>query len=150
MNDAATINIERVDQIGIRVEDVERAKAFYKILGFEEFRVVSFDPVTIIRNAADVEINLIVNANDANDGKNILMDVEGVKYPGLTHVALRVESVAETIKTLGQHGIEITQGPVKFRDGHVSVFVRDPDRNAIELRGRDQDDVDIEQYVNEN
>lgn len=146
----AVISIERVDHIGIRVVDVERAKAFYAILGFEEFRVVTFDPVTIIRNAADVEINLIVNANDTNGGKNILMDVEGVKYPGYTHVALRVASVNDTIAALNRHGIEITQGPVRFRDGHVSIFVRDPDHNVIELRGRDQDADGVEQYANEN
>ncbi len=150
MSDNPTIAIDRVDHVGIRVVDVERAKTFYAILGFEEFRVVTFDPVTIIRNATEVEINLIVNANDTNDGKNILMDVEGVKYPGYTHLALRVESIPDTIQVLGENHIEITQGPIKFRDGHVSIFVRDPDRNVIELRGRDVDDSGVEQYVNEN
>ncbi len=134
-----TIGIERVDHVGIRVADTERAMAFYAMLGFELLWDVPYDEVIIIKNANDVEINLITNANNANDGDNILMDVAD-KYAGVTHVALRVQSIRETIEVLAEHGVEITQGPVKFGDdGNVSVFVRAPDPNVIELRGRDED-----------
>ena len=134
-----TIGIERFDHIGIRVAQTERAMAFYAMLGFEIFHDVPKDEVVIIRNINDVEINLITNANNFNDGHNILMDVSD-KFPGVTHVAFRVRSIRETIEVLADHNVEITQGPVKFGDdGQVSVFVRDPDRNVIELRGRDED-----------
>ena len=134
-----TIGIEKVDHIGIRVAQTERAMAFYAMLGFEIFHDVPNDKVLIIRNINDVEINLITNANNFNDGQNILIDV-GDKFAGVTHVALRVRSIRETIEVLAEHNVGITQGPVKFGDdGHVSVFVRDPDRNVIELRGRDED-----------
>lgn len=140
------IDIDKVDHIGIRVADLDRAMAFYALLGFELFFKASGDAVVIIKNQNDVEINLIYNADNDNEGKNILMDVDS-KYPGFTHVALRVSSINETISTLNQNNVEITQGPVDFGDGQLSVFVRDPDRNVIELRGREQDTSIVERVV---
>jgi lactoylglutathione lyase len=143
-----SIAIERVDHIGIRVRDLDRAVAFYGVLGFKFLHKATGDAVAIIKNEAGVEINLIFNANAGEPGKNILMDV-GEKYAGYTHVALRVASVHDTINALKANKIVITQGPVKFgEDGGVSVFVRDPDRNVIELRGRDQGPMDgVTPYV---
>jgi len=133
------IDIQAVDHVGIRVADIDRAIAFYALFGFTPIQYASGDAVVVIKNPHGVEINLIYNANDTNDGKNILMDVP-TKYAGYTHVAFRVSSVAATIAALHEHAITITQGPVSFGDdGHVSVFLRDPDRNVIELRGRKEE-----------
>lgn len=129
------ITIEKVDHLGIRITDRSRALAFYATLGFRVEHEVEFDAVIIIKNAEDVELNLIVNGVDTTGGKNILMDVPD-KHPGLTHVAFRVVDIKATMATLKENDIKITQGPVTFGDGHVSVFVRDPDRNVIELRAR--------------
>jgi catechol 2,3-dioxygenase-like lactoylglutathione lyase family enzyme len=152
MTGRGKIAVERVDHIGIRVRALDRALAFYNVLGLELTRVASKDAVAIIANDADVEINLVVNANAGDERENILMDVAG-KFPGITHVALRVTSIAETIAALEAHGIAIAQGPVRFgQDNGVSVFIRDPDRNVVELRGRGQDLSAIEgvaQYLSE-
>jgi len=133
------IDIQTVDHVGIRVADLDRALAFYGLFGFVAEHRAQNDAVVVIKNLHEVEINLIYNANNESGGKNILMDVPE-KYPGYTHVAFRVGSIAETITMLRENNIKITQGPVSFgRDGHISVFVRDPDRNVIELRGREED-----------
>jgi len=133
------IDVPAVDHIGVRVRDLERAMKFYTMLGFKlEFNAAN-DAVAVVRNAHGVELNLVYNANAADGGKNILMDV-GEKYAGYTHVALRVSSIKSAIEALRENGVRITQGPVSFgRDGHVSVFVRDPDLNVVELRGREED-----------
>ena len=145
MTESDTITILQVDHIGIRVADLDRAMAFYGVLGFEfEYRS-THDAVVIVKNAEGIEINLIFNANDANDGKNILMDV-GAKYAGYTHMALGTDSIKRTIDVLAANDIPITQGPVVMREGHVAVFVRDPDRNVIELRGL-QSDLDAPDSV---
>jgi lactoylglutathione lyase len=148
-----TIDIPRVDHIGIRVKDLDRAMAFYAILGFSLHAKAANDAVAIVKNAHEVELNLIYNASNDAGGKNVLMDVPD-KFPGYTHVALRVDSIKDTILALREHGIRITQGPVAFgRDGHVSVFVRDPDLNVIELRGRNEDLSSIGgvvEYIPEN
>jgi lactoylglutathione lyase len=133
------INIEQFDHVGIRITDRDRAVKYYESLGFEIIIEVDFDAVIVMKNTNGVEINLVVNGIDLNEGKNILMDVEE-KHTGFTHVALRVESIIETLKTLEKNDIEISQGPVTFGDdGEVSVFVRDPDRNTLEFRGRLED-----------
>ena len=138
---AQNIAIERVDHIGVRVRNLDRALGFYSMLGFAVVHRAKDDDVAIIRNEHGVELNLVFNANAGDPAANVLMDVRD-KFPGYTHIALRVASIPETIAALNENGIPITQGPVSFGEsGQISLFVRDPDRNVIELRGRAQGTV---------
>jgi catechol 2,3-dioxygenase-like lactoylglutathione lyase family enzyme len=89
---AQTIVIERVDHIGIRVRDLERALAFYGVLGFNLAHRAVGDDVAIVRNEHGVELNLIFNANAGDPDSNILMDAPD-KFAGYTHIALRVSSI---------------------------------------------------------
>ncbi|MBL4686287.1 MAG: VOC family protein [Nannocystaceae bacterium] len=125
------LNILKIDHVGIRVRDRNRAVAFYELLGFEiqaEGVFAKGHPV-IMQHASGVVINVLGPASEP-DGPNVLMDVEA-KHAGYTHIALRVESLDDTRAFLSKHAIAIT-GTMNFGDLNA-VFIRDPDRNVIEF-----------------
>lgn len=125
------MKILKVDHVGIRVRDADRAVAFYGLLGFETQWKGAFHkghPI-IMQHPSGVVINLLGPTSEP-DGPNVLMDVE-TRSAGYTHVALRVESLEEAKAFLAEHDIAIT-GKMDFGDLHA-VFIRDPDRNVIEL-----------------
>jgi lactoylglutathione lyase len=88
--------------IGIRVRDLDRALNFYRLLGFDPLRRAEGDDVAIIRNEDGVELNLVFNANAGEPSANVLMDVPD-KYPGYTHMALRVASIPATMAAFRQN-----------------------------------------------
>ena len=125
------LGIEKVDHIGIRVSDKAVSVAFYERLGFRTLSDMGFEkghPV-ILQHPSGVVLNLLGPADMPND-KNILMDV-GEKYPGITHVSFRVASLDDAKRFLAEQGIALS-GQFSFKDLRA-VFIRDPDRNVIEL-----------------
>jgi lactoylglutathione lyase len=126
------MEIVGVHHVGIRVTDEHRSVEFYARFGFAVVYRDQHDPVVILQNGAGVELNLVVNAAVPFDGNNRLMDVPE-KFPGYTHIALRVTSLEQTEQDLKSWGIAITEGPRRLGPG-VSLFVRDPDANVLELR----------------
>ena len=127
-----TIVIKQLAHIGIRVANLKRSLAFYRHLGFELVYEDPNDAVVILTDPNGLEINLIINAASDSPPRNELMDID-TKHAGYTHVALEVSSYEDVVDYCVANGIEVSGGPVDLGDG-VSLFVRDPDRNVIELR----------------
>lgn len=118
--------------IGIRVREFNCAIGFYRQLGFTVIREDYAEHVVVMRHMGGLELNLLDSATTDNGQRNILMD-EKERYPGVTHIALRVSDIAGAAQSVRSLGIPITEGPVTFGDGSTSIFFRDPDRNVIEL-----------------
>ncbi len=127
------IEISNFDHIGIRISDRDKGVAFYELLGFEMIADGGFDqghPLVML-HPSGININLLGPAT-AKPGENILMD-EKLKYPGITHLAVKVKDADATEEFVTTNGIAIT-GRRDFR-GSKTIFIRDPDRNVLELVG---------------
>ena len=125
------LNIKSVNHIGIRIKDKIRSVQFYELLGFEFTTDTGFQeghPI-VMKHPSGVVINLLGPSN-MPDVENILMDVSQ-KYTGITHVALTVASLVDAKQFMEKEKIEIT-GSFSF-GGMSAIFIRDPDRNVIEL-----------------
>ena len=137
------LDIESVNHIGIRVGDKSTSITFYQKLGFQLIQDVGFDkghPV-IMKHPGGVVLNLLGPAT-TSDRSNILMDVDE-KYPGYTHIALTVNSLNDAKDFMKTNGIDVT-GSFSFKN-MSAIFIRDPDRNVIELDAYgevDKEDLD--------
>jgi lactoylglutathione lyase len=125
------LDIQNVNHVGIRISDKGKSVPFYELLGFVFEGDAGFEDghPLIMKHPGGVVLNLLGPATSGL-GENILMDVEK-KYSGITHIALTVASLGEAKHFTQENGIEITGS---FSFGEMSaIFIRDPDRNVIEL-----------------
>ena len=129
------IPITGLAHIGIRVHDLDRSVRFYELLGFTKTAgPIGPEPVAILDHPSGVEVNLVLNAPHASE-PNVLMDVAD-KHAGITHFALLCPDIIAAKQRLEAAGIPLSGGPVRFGPAAQAIFVRDPDRNVIELHQR--------------
>jgi catechol 2,3-dioxygenase-like lactoylglutathione lyase family enzyme len=127
------LEMDNIDHVGIRISDREKSVAFYELLGFEMIADGGFEqghPLVMV-HPSGINLNLLGPAT-SRQGENVLMD-EKLKFPGITHVAIKMRSAEETEAFVTTAGIPIT-GRRSFR-GTETIFIRDPDRNVLELVG---------------
>lgn len=127
------LDIRNFDHIGIRISNRDASVSFYELLGFELIADGGYDkghPLVML-HPSGININLLGPAT-AKAGENVLMD-EAEKYPGITHLAVKVKDAEATEAFVTENGITIT-GRREFR-GTKTIFIRDPDRNVLELVG---------------
>ena len=131
----AAVPVTGLAHIGIRVHELERAVRFYELLGFVKTAgPLGPEPVAILDHPSGVMLNLILNASSASE-PNVLMDVSE-KHPGITHFALLCPDILAAKARLEAAGVPLSGGPVRFSADAQAIFLRDPDRNVIELHQR--------------
>ena len=111
----------------VRVKDLEKSMAFYRLLGLEEVKRIDNEQgrFSLIFMAPPGQEECPVELTHNWDGD------EGLPSDSrhLGHLAYRVDNIYETCQKLMDAGVTINRPP---RDGHMA-FIRSPDNVSIEL-----------------
>lgn len=116
----------RTLHFGLRVRDLENSLSFYKTLGYE---VVGEVPETPIGRLVMLQL-----PGDEFVSLELVHDPSTPIEPGntLSHLAVHVQDMGETLERLAEQGLEAEQG-MKQDDGMRTAFLTDPDGLRIEL-----------------
>ena len=111
----------------VRVKDLEKSMAFYKLLGLKETRRMDSEQgrFTLVFMAPEGQEECPVELTYNWDGD------EGLPSDSrhFGHLAYRVENIYDLCQHLMDNGVTINRPP---RDGYMA-FVRSPDNVSIEL-----------------
>lgn len=122
------VHIDRIDHVVLTVDDVERAIAFYvDVLGMVE---VTFGSGRKALTFGSSKINLHQRGREFEPKA-------ATPTPGSADLCLIADDpLEEVLAELAANGVAVEEGPVA-RTGAtgpiMSVYLRDPDRNLIEL-----------------
>jgi lactoylglutathione lyase len=116
----------RTLHIGLRVTNLERSLAFYKAIGYGVVGSVPDTPIghlTMLKLPDDefVTVELVHDAKPVEPGTDV------------SHLVVKVESMADTLDALASHGIEPVDPGQESEDGLETTFIADPDGRRIEL-----------------
>mmetsp|Transcript_11703 Transcript_11703/g.17729 ORF Transcript_11703/g.17729 Transcript_11703/m.17729 type:complete len:307 (+) Transcript_11703:102-1022(+) len=134
----------RYAHLGIAVTDFTQSIDFFSRLGFELLSCGS-SHMRVMKNKGGLDLHLFQCDQNISDGKNLLMDMQGIKYPGHTHAAFSVPTVPGVKAYFENNGVGIsgTRG-VSAERTLAAVFVRDPDRTTFEFENNFGPDEDVE------
>jgi catechol 2,3-dioxygenase-like lactoylglutathione lyase family enzyme len=126
------VHVTGLDHVVLRVQDVERSLVFYQeVLGLAGVRVEEWRRGETFFPSVRVNDDVIIDLLAASPGQPALAGAENVD-----HICLVVEPI-DWNAVVAEGTFEVVDGPdTRYGaqgDGQ-SLYVRDPDRNVVELR----------------
>jgi LAO/AO transport system kinase len=121
-----------VDHLGIAVNSLPEAEAFYESLGLEatHHESIPTEKVNVaLLPAGDSRIELLEPAAPDSPISKFLEK----RGPGLHHVALRVPDLAATVNRLRESGARLLNEPREGAGGHLYVFVHPASTGGVLL-----------------
>ena len=140
------MKIQRIDHIGVVVNDLAAAKQFFLDFGFTvqgeaEEQSELLDKVTGIKNAKsqivflqapDGQINLelakFIHPTDKSEAPESFIYSHGIQ-----HLAFVVENIEDIVVTMKQKGYEVFVDTYNYQNTYKLCYVRSPEGIIIEL-----------------
>jgi catechol 2,3-dioxygenase-like lactoylglutathione lyase family enzyme len=140
------MTVQRLEHIGIVVDDIEAATAFFVALGLEVDgeATVEGDLVDRINGLAGVQSDVVMLRTPEGDTKLELAKYRTPAYegddgpapanaPGIRHVLFLVDDIRESLANLQAHGGELVGELVNYEDIYWLCYVRGPAGIIVEL-----------------
>ena len=139
--------VKNFDHVTIVVRDVERAKEFFRLLGFEHDHTViisgkTFSDYMGVSGIEAEHVTLVLVGAHPRTEVQLLryLHPEPISDPnirelnklGFNHVCFAVEDVEEALRRIRQAGIE-TRNEIMDFYGRKLVFIRGPEGITVEL-----------------
>jgi catechol 2,3-dioxygenase-like lactoylglutathione lyase family enzyme len=140
------MTIQRMDHVGIVVDDIEAATAFFVELGFERLggRPVEGDWVDRVVGLEGVRAEIAMMQTPDGHGRIELAkfhapSVRGgdrhapANAPGIRHVAFVVDDIDAALTSLRAIGAELVGEVERYEDSYKLCYVRGPEGIIVEL-----------------
>jgi catechol 2,3-dioxygenase-like lactoylglutathione lyase family enzyme len=140
------MTVERLDHVGVVVDDLQAATEFFVALGLEPqgSGTVEGDWVDRIVGLEGVRASLVFVQTPDGHGQLEVFEFDAPGYagdsapepanaPGLRHLAFAVDDVDETVARLRAVGAELVGEVVQYEDSYRLCYVRGPAGIIVEL-----------------
>jgi catechol 2,3-dioxygenase-like lactoylglutathione lyase family enzyme len=141
------MTVQRLEHIGIVVDDLAPATAFFTALGLEVEGEASVEgrPVDRVNGLVDVRADIVILRTPDGHGKVELAKYRSPAYdgddqpappantPGIRHILFAVDDIEESLAALRAHGGELVGELVNYEDVYLLCYVRGPAGIIVEL-----------------
>jgi catechol 2,3-dioxygenase-like lactoylglutathione lyase family enzyme len=140
------MTVQRLEHIGIVVDDLAAATAFFAALGLELEGEASVEGGSVdrINGLEGVRADVVILRTPDGNGKVELAKYRSPSYegdhgpapanaPGIRHIAFAVEDIDAVVAGLRARGAELVGDLGRYEDSYRLCYVRGPEGIIIEL-----------------
>ena len=140
------MTVQRLEHIGIVVDDLAAATAFFVALGLEPEGEASVEGGSVdrVNGLEGVRADIVILRTPDGNGKVELARYHSPSYeggaapapanaPGIRHVLFAVDDIEASLAALQAHGAELVGELVNYGNSYLLCYVRGPAGIIVEL-----------------